>query len=69
MRSADTVIIGAGMSGLATAAALGKGKSLVLLERDTEMLEPTVVPLDDAAKWHRRLEGALTTGKVVLRID
>lgn len=37
MRSVDTVIIGAGMSGLATAAALGKGQNLVVLERDTEI--------------------------------
>jgi len=40
-----------------------------LAHRRTRKLEPTVVPLDDAAKWHRRLEGALTTGKVVLRLD
>ncbi len=33
----ETVIIGAGMSGLATAAAIGKGKELVVLERDSEI--------------------------------
>jgi len=32
----DTVIVGAGISGLATAAALGKKASLVVLERDAE---------------------------------
>lgn len=33
----DTVIVGAGVSGLATAAALGKGASYVVLERDAEL--------------------------------
>jgi protoporphyrinogen oxidase len=37
MKSVGTVIIGAGMSGLATAAALGKGSDLVILERDGEI--------------------------------
>lgn len=37
MKSVGTVIIGAGMSGLATAAALGKGSDLVILERDSEI--------------------------------
>ncbi len=37
MRKVGTVIIGAGMSGLATAAALGKGTDLVILERDAEI--------------------------------
>ena len=37
MREVGTVIIGAGMSGLATAAALGKGSDLVVLERDAEI--------------------------------
>ena len=37
MREVETVIIGAGMSGLATAAALGKGSDLVILERDAEL--------------------------------
>jgi protoporphyrinogen oxidase len=36
MTSVDTLIIGAGMSGLATAAALGRGASLAVLERDSE---------------------------------
>jgi protoporphyrinogen oxidase len=36
MTEVDTFIIGAGMSGLATAAALGKGHSLVIAERDLE---------------------------------
>jgi NADPH2:quinone reductase len=46
-----------------------RGVTSVLAHLKTMKLEPTVVPLDDAAKWHRRLEGALTTGKVVLRLD
>jgi protoporphyrinogen oxidase len=37
MKNVGTVIIGAGMSGLATAAALGKGSDLVILERDSEI--------------------------------
>lgn len=37
MKNVGTVIIGAGMSGLATAAALGKGSDLVILERDAEI--------------------------------
>src|SRR3954471_12800304 len=37
MREVKTLIIGAGMSGLATAAALGKGSDLVILERDSEI--------------------------------
>lgn len=37
MKKVSTVIIGAGMSGLATAAALGKGSDLVILERDSEI--------------------------------
>jgi protoporphyrinogen oxidase len=37
MREVGTVIIGAGMSGLATAAALGKRSDLVILERDSEI--------------------------------
>lgn len=37
MKAVGTVIIGAGMSGLATAAALGKGSDLVILERDSEI--------------------------------
>src|SRR5437868_964032 len=37
MKSVGTVIIGSGMSGLATAAALGKGSDLVILERDSEI--------------------------------
>lgn len=37
MQSVGTLIIGAGMSGLATAAALGKGSDLVILERDSEI--------------------------------
>ncbi len=37
MKNVQTVIIGAGMSGLATAAALGKGADLVVLDRDTEI--------------------------------
>lgn len=45
-----------------------RGVTSVLAHLKTMKLEPTVVPLDDAAKWHRRLEGALTTGKVVFRI-
>ncbi|MBK7864144.1 MAG: NAD(P)-binding protein [Archangiaceae bacterium] len=36
MTQVDTLIIGAGISGLATAAALGKEASLVVLERDSE---------------------------------
>jgi protoporphyrinogen oxidase len=36
MTEVDTLIIGAGMSGLATAAALGKGASLAVVERDAE---------------------------------
>ncbi|MFO0594933.1 MAG: zinc-binding dehydrogenase [Myxococcaceae bacterium] len=28
----------------------------------------TSAPLEDAAKWHRRLEGGLTTGKVVFQV-
>lgn len=37
MKQVDTVILGAGISGLATAAALGKGSDLVILERDGEV--------------------------------
>ncbi|MFO0597384.1 MAG: NAD(P)-binding protein [Myxococcaceae bacterium] len=37
MENVETVIIGAGMSGLATAAALGKGADLVVLDRDAEI--------------------------------
>ena len=37
MTQVDTLIIGAGVSGLATAAALGRGHSLAVLERDTEI--------------------------------
>lgn len=37
MRAVGTLIIGAGMSGLATAAALGKGSDVVILERDSEI--------------------------------
>ena len=37
MKTVVTVIIGAGMSGLATAAALGRGSDLVILERDAEI--------------------------------
>jgi protoporphyrinogen oxidase len=37
MREVETVIIGAGISGLATAAFLGRGASLVVLERDAEI--------------------------------
>ncbi len=37
MKNVQTVIIGAGMSGLATAAALGKGADLVVLDRDAEI--------------------------------
>lgn len=37
MKDVGTLIIGAGMSGLATAAALGKGSDLVILERDAEI--------------------------------
>jgi protoporphyrinogen oxidase len=37
MTSIDTVIVGAGISGLTTAAAIGKGGSLVVLERDSEI--------------------------------
>ncbi len=37
MREVGTLIIGAGMSGLATAAALGKGSDLMILERDSEI--------------------------------
>jgi len=37
MQTVETVIIGAGISGLATAAALGKGSDLVVLERDSEI--------------------------------
>ncbi len=33
----ETLIIGAGMSGLATAAAIGKGGDLIVLERDSEI--------------------------------
>jgi protoporphyrinogen oxidase len=36
MTEVDTFIIGAGISGLATAAALGKGQSLVIAERDAQ---------------------------------
>lgn len=34
MQSVETLIVGAGISGLATAAALGRGRDLVVLERD-----------------------------------
>jgi protoporphyrinogen oxidase len=37
MQHVGTVILGAGISGLATAAALGKGADLVILERDAEV--------------------------------
>ncbi len=37
MVQVDTLIVGAGISGLATAAALGKGADLVVLERDAEI--------------------------------
>lgn len=37
MHDVETLIIGAGISGLATAAALGKGSDLVVLERDAEI--------------------------------
>ncbi len=37
MRDVDTLIVGAGISGLATAAALGKGADCVVLERDAEV--------------------------------
>lgn len=37
MQTIDTVILGAGISGLATAAALGKGSDVVILERDSEI--------------------------------
>ncbi len=37
MKNVETVIIGAGVSGLATAAALGKGSDLVVLDRDAEI--------------------------------
>jgi protoporphyrinogen oxidase len=37
MQTVDTVILGAGISGLATAAAIGKGADLVILERDREV--------------------------------
>jgi protoporphyrinogen oxidase len=37
MQKVDTVIVGAGISGLATAAAIGKGADLVVLERDAEI--------------------------------
>lgn len=37
MQDVETLIIGAGISGLATAAALGKGNDLVVLERDSEI--------------------------------
>ncbi|MBL8910603.1 MAG: zinc-binding dehydrogenase [Archangium sp.] len=31
-------------------------------------LEVTTAPLSDAARWHRRLEGGLTTGKIVFTL-
>ncbi|MEW6435301.1 MAG: NAD(P)-binding protein [Myxococcota bacterium] len=37
MDTVDTVILGAGISGLATAAAIGKGADLIVLERDAEI--------------------------------
>jgi protoporphyrinogen oxidase len=37
MHDVETLIIGAGISGLSTAAALGKGSDLVVLERDSEI--------------------------------
>lgn len=37
MTSVETLIVGAGVSGLATAAAIGKGSDLVILERDAEI--------------------------------
>ena len=37
MRSVDTVVIGAGISGLTTAAALGKDHDVLVLERDAEI--------------------------------
>lgn len=37
MTEVDTLIIGAGVSGLATAAAIGKGGDLLVLERDAEI--------------------------------
>ncbi|MFZ5444659.1 MAG: protoporphyrinogen/coproporphyrinogen oxidase [Myxococcota bacterium] len=37
VKNVKTVIIGAGMSGLATAAALGRGADLVVLDRDAEI--------------------------------
>lgn len=37
MQQVETVIVGAGISGLATAAAIGKGADLVVLERDAEI--------------------------------
>lgn len=37
MNSVETLIIGAGVSGLATAASIGKGADLVVLERDSEI--------------------------------
>ncbi len=36
METVDTLIVGAGISGLATAASIGKGAKLVILERDSE---------------------------------
>lgn len=37
MIAVDTLVVGAGISGLATAAAIGKGGDLVVLERDAEL--------------------------------
>jgi protoporphyrinogen oxidase len=37
MTTVDTLIIGAGISGLATAASIGKGEDLLILERDSEV--------------------------------
>jgi protoporphyrinogen oxidase len=37
MKTTNTVILGAGISGLATAAALGRGAGLIILERDEEI--------------------------------
>ncbi len=36
MTTVDTLIVGAGISGLATAASIGRGGDLLVLERDTE---------------------------------
>jgi protoporphyrinogen oxidase len=36
MKTVDTLIVGAGISGLATAASIGKGGELLVLERDSE---------------------------------